>query len=46
MPSFWQWLRAAVAPDGLSDVMLAFISGALAWLLTDALRALFQAASS
>lgn len=46
MTSFWQWLRAEVAPDGLSDTVLAFSSGALAWAITDLLRALFAAAPS
>lgn len=39
MPSFWQWFRAEIAADGLSDVALALTSGAIAWVITDLLRA-------
>jgi len=46
MTSFWQWLRAEIAPDGLSDTVLAFSSGAFAWVITDLLRALLEAAHS
>jgi hypothetical protein len=46
MTAFWQWLRAEIAPDGLSDTVLAFSSGAFAWVITDLLRALFAAAPS
>ena len=46
MTSFWQWLRAEIAPEGLSDTVLAFSSGAFAWVITDLLRALLEAAPS
>jgi hypothetical protein len=41
MLTFWQRLRAEIAPDGLSNTMLALVSCAFAWVITDALRALF-----
>lgn len=41
MPTFWQWVRAEIAPDGLSDTVLAFCSGAFAWVITDVLRVVF-----
>lgn len=41
MPTFWQWLRAEIAPDGLSDTVLAIGACAVAWILTDLLRVVF-----
>lgn len=41
MSPFWQWLRAAIAPDGLPDVLLAFGAGALAWIITGFLKSVF-----
>jgi hypothetical protein len=35
---FERWLRRAIAPAGLSDVAIASIAGALAWLITLFLR--------
>jgi hypothetical protein len=40
MSSFCQWLRAVIAPDGLSDTVLAVSASALAWVITDAIRLL------
>jgi len=45
MPSFWHWLRAEIAPDGLSDTVLALASGAFAWLITDFLRSIFTSSA-
>jgi hypothetical protein len=30
---FEQWLRKSLAPNGLSDIAVAFIAGALAWAI-------------
>jgi hypothetical protein len=46
MTSFWQWLRVEIAPDGLSDTVLAFSSGTFGSVTTDLLRALFEAVLS
>jgi hypothetical protein len=42
MPSFWLWLRAEIAPDGLPDMVLAVSAGAFAWVITDLIRLLFD----
>jgi hypothetical protein len=42
MQPFWQRVRAAMAPDGLPDVLLAFSAGALAWLITNFLKLMFS----
>jgi hypothetical protein len=41
MASFWQWLRAKIAPDGLSDMVLAVSASAFAWVITDVIRLVF-----
>jgi len=41
MLTFWQGLRAEIARGELSNTMLALVSCAFAWVITDALRALF-----
>lgn len=40
MQPFWQWLRNAIAPDGLPDVLLAFCAGAFAWIIAGFLRSM------
>jgi hypothetical protein len=42
MQPFWQWLRTAIAPDGLPDVLIAFFAGAFAWMITNFLRSVFS----
>ncbi len=41
MFSFWERVRAEIAPEGLSDTVLAATSAAFAWVITDLLRAVF-----
>ena len=41
MTSFWLWLRAEIAPDGLSDTVLAVSASAFAWVITDLIRLVF-----
>jgi hypothetical protein len=40
MTTFWQWLRAEIAPDGLPDMVLAVSAGVFAWVITDFLRSI------
>ena len=39
MNRLWQWLQRHLAPAGRPDLLLAIMSGLIAWILTLAFRA-------